>query len=287
MRRAILSAPHRPPTPNEVREVLPEARSLSLWFPPATQLAFTVTVHPLVIPPTNRVEDGQAVVVLSNVNVGTDDCDEFVICHSDWQVLGWGETWTPRPWWTTVQRSVAWLSAPARGSLGVKEAQRVLTGVVSASAELNEDDRGRLSRQQIWRWTLRTCTTRRVMGAQEVMHHSFRHPACIKTWSSSPPARSQLPSRSSGVLMDVFGVCKTLSWRIPADAVQHLGTAGKNHSTAGRRCLSPTSRLPTESSGRARLPGMAAVKTVSFDSARPCPAHLWGQGTRTTPAKCS
>lgn len=123
------------------------------------------------------MEDWQAIVIPPNVNVGTSECDEYVNRHFYWQLLAWGGNVDASP---IVDHGLAYsymVNYASKGESRSKQAKRVLTHMVSASAGLAEDDPDRLSLQQILRRTLQTCATRRDMGAQEDMHLLLQTPS--------------------------------------------------------------------------------------------------------------
>ena len=65
----------------------------------------------------------------------------------------------------------------SKGESRSRDAQRLLARLVRESAGMDEGDDNRLSLQQILRRVLQTCTTRRDMGAQEVMHLLMQTPS--------------------------------------------------------------------------------------------------------------
>lgn len=138
-------------------------------FPKERTEEFRIHGHPLVQPPTTRPEDWQFIVTPPNVSA-QGISDGYVNRHFTWQLFAWGGNVDASP---IVDHGMAYkymVKYASKGESRSRDAQRLLAQLVRESERMDEGDENRLSLVQILRRVLQTCTTRRDMGAQEVMH---------------------------------------------------------------------------------------------------------------------
>ncbi|CAM9191521.1 unnamed protein product, partial [Pylaiella littoralis] len=201
-------------------------------FPKERNEGFKIHAQPLVHPPTNRPEDWQVIVTPPNVSeAGVSD--GYVNRHFVWQLLAWGGNVDASP---IVDHGMAYMymvKYATKGESRCREAQRLLTRLVRESGELEEGDENRLSLRQILRRVMQTCTTRRDMGAQEMMHLLMQTPSVNHdlefVTASATAATSEVVATEAGGLRRVSDLidgyakrCDPATWARARDAPSGL-----------------------------------------------------------------
>lgn len=143
-------------------------------YPHARQDRIEITAHPLVHPPTNRIEDWQVVVLpprsspAQEGEEGEGEHDGYVNRHVIVQILGWGGNVDSS---FIVDRGMAYrymVKYASKGESRSREAQRLLTEMIDDASRQPADERPSMPRMLVS--AMMRCTTRRDMGAQEVQH---------------------------------------------------------------------------------------------------------------------
>ena len=131
---------------------------------------------PLTDPPTDSVEDWQAESVAPRYSPpaggeeGEGPHDGYANRHVILQLLGWGANVDSS---FIVDSGAAYryiVKYASKGEPRSREVQRMLTDMINAAAESDPADGETRTVRDMLRFAMMTCTTRRDMGVQEVMH---------------------------------------------------------------------------------------------------------------------
>ena len=143
-------------------------------YPHGRQETLQIAAHPLVSPPTNRVEDWQVVVLPPRSSPrpdgeeGEGEHDGYVNRHVVVQIVGWGGNVDAS---FIVDRGMAYrymVKYASKGESRSRDAQKLLTDMINDASEQATDERPSMPR--MLQSAMMRCTTRRDMGAQEVQH---------------------------------------------------------------------------------------------------------------------